>query len=858
MILTWASGVLERLSGMRMQKNFKGPATLAWTVKSLSALTRPLAFAAILAIAALLLGHGSNSNGAFAAGPAPSATPIPAAKELDAIQANLGTIEKSLERQNLSDADLQDLRTQLDPISARARDAVEALLPRLASIQARLDQLGPKPEESAANGETPAESPSVTAERADQQKAYNEIDQNLKRARLISVQADQLATNITTRRRALFAKSLFERATSIASPSLWVEVSGEIPQYAEAVQTTFAEWVNDVNAKLDGWSKPSFWVGLLLVALLYLPLALAARHVLSRGETFLDRTRLQKIVGAWWVALSIAVPPIMVMAGIAGVGLWLGLDGGTLGPVIQAAAIGVIRIVAAFGIARGLFAPTRPGWRVVHRSDAVSETVIRMAVSVASIVSVTRVFEALNEVVGASLQFSVATRGLGAFVAGIALIVGLWRLGGRVKEDDCFGPQVSKERDWFLLLRIAAWPAALAVLIAVLIGYPSFASFLIDQVVWFSAVFCLLFMSSMLIEETIAALSDPSTRAGTRLMTTIGIGRNAFDLIGVVFSGTVRLLLFMLAAALVVAPWGVRSSDFSFDLRAAFFGFRVGDVTISPASTIIAIILFGLALAVSHSLVRWVDTRLLPLTKLDAGLRNSIKTSLGYVGFMFAAGLALAYLGVSVEKLALVAGALSVGIGFGLQSIVNNFVSGLILLWERAIRVGDWIIVGDDQGYVRRINVRSTEIETFDRSQVIVPNSNLITGVVKNLVRNDRTGRLIIPITVSGNTDPEKVREVLFATAKAHDFVLKIPAPQILFTSMSPTALTFELLVFLSDVETILRVRSDLHFEIYKRLNAANLATGPSATKIELIGLNTIGMKPASETPAVHVAEHSI
>jgi small-conductance mechanosensitive channel len=852
-----ASGVISRLSGMRMQKFQSRPASFSLALNHLAALARRLPLAAFLAIAALFPIHGGTLTGALAAGPATSTAPLPAAKVLDAIQTNLEAIEKSLEQQKLSDADLQNLRGQLDPLSVRARDAVEALLPRLASIKVRLDQLGPKPEERAADGETPPESPSVTAERADQQKAYNEIDQNLKRARLISVQADQIAASITTRRRALFAKSLFERATSIASPSLWFEVSAEVPQYAEAVQASFALWFNDVNAKLDGWSKPSFWAGLILVALLYLPLALAARHVLARGDTVADQTRLQKILGAWWVALTIAVPPIVIMAVIAGVGLWLGLDGGILGPVIQAAAIGVVRIVAAFGIARGLFAPTRPGWRIVHRSDAVSETVIRMAVSVASIVSVTRVFEALNEVVGASLQFSVATRGLGAFVAGMALIVGLWRLGGRVKEDDCFGPQVSTERDWFLLLRIAAWPAALAVIVAVLVGFPSFASFLIDQVVWFSAVFCLLFMSSMLIEEAIAALSDPSSRAGTRLTAAIGIGRNAFDLIGVVVSGVVRLSLFALAAALIVAPWGVRSSDFSFDFRAAFFGFRVGDVTISPASIIIAIIFFGFASAVSHSLVQWVDTRLLPLTKLDAGLRNSIKTSLGYVGFILAAGLALAYLGVSVEKLALVAGALSVGIGFGLQSIVNNFVSGLILLWERAVRVGDWIIVGDDQGFVRRINVRSTEIETFDRSQVIVPNSNLITGVVKNLVRTDRTGRLIIPIIVSGNADPEKVREVLFATAKAHDFVLKIPAPQILFTGMSPTALTFDLLVFLSDVETILRVRSDLHFEIHKRLNAANLATGPSATKIELVGINALGVKPSSESSLGQVAQKS-
>ena len=110
------------------------------------------------------------------------------------------------------------------------------------------------------------------------------------------------------------------------------------------------------------------------------------------------------------------------------------------------------------------------------------------------------------------------------------------------------------------------------------------------------------------------------------------------------------------------------------------------------------------------------------------------------------ASIAFTYLGLSLERLTIVAGALSVGIGFGLQSIVNNFISGLILLWERPIRVGDLVVVGDGEGYVRRINVRSTEIQTFDRSTLIVPNSNLISGIVRNRVRNDRVGRVLVSV----------------------------------------------------------------------------------------------------------------
>ena len=212
-------------------------------------------------------------------------------------------------------------------------------------------------------------------------------------------------------------------------------------------------------------------------------------------------------------------------------------------------------------------------------------------------------------------------------------------------------------------------------------------------------------------------------------------------------SGVVTLLCFLAAALVALAPLGYESGDFLGNIRSAFISFKIGDVTISPSSAIVAMLVFAAALAATQGLRRWLDTRFLPLTRLDLRLRNSISATLGYVGFIFAAALALSYVGLGFEKLAIVAGALSVGIGFGLQSIVNNFVSGLILLWERVIRVGDWVVVGDEQGYVKRINVRSTEIETFDRATMIVPNSNLVAGVVKNWLRGDKVGRIKIAIS---------------------------------------------------------------------------------------------------------------
>lgn len=782
--------------------------------------------------------------------PAPPPEQMRVGPVLDKLGASLKQIEASLERHDLTDADLQALRQQIDPISAAVADALDRLTPRLAAIKTRLDQLGPKPDDSA-----PPESPAVTAERADQQKLYNDADELLKRARLLAVQADQTGDTITARRRALFTRSLFARAATIANPALWTDVWYEAPSDTAAIKALFSEWLNGINNRLDGQRLPVFWGGLALIVLLFLPLSRLALRVVARNPDVPEPSRFQKILGAWWIALVIVVPAVAMIHIIGLIFHAFDLTNARLQPFMQAFGETVIRIAVAAAIAFGLFAPTRPNWRLPQLNDRAAAGIVRMAISLACIVSVTHLFEALNDIVGASLPVAVTMRGLAALLGAIILGVELWRFGSTLDTDDIFGPEVAKERGWFGLLRLVSWAVTFAIAVSVLIGYAAFGSFLLEQFFWVCAVASMLFMSIVLAEEAIGAGLAPTTPIGHRLVTSIGFNRNSLELTGVLFAGLIRLVLFIVAAGLVLAPWGLQRSDVPIDFGAAFFGFQVGDVTISPFNIFIAIGLFALAFGIFHAVLQWVDSKLLPLMNFDLGLRNSIRTSLGYLGFLVAAGLALGYLGLNYEKLALVAGALSVGIGFGLQSIVNNFVSGLILLWERAVRVGDWIVVGADQGFVRRINVRSTEIETFDRAQVIIPNSNLVTGVVTNLVRNDRTGRVVIPLTVAAGADPERVREVLIALAKANPLVLTIPAPQILFTGMSASALNFDLRVFVGDVETSVRVKSDLNFEIFKRFREERFFDAPAAaTKVEIVHFENRAsqVEPIEDFPAAN------
>jgi potassium-dependent mechanosensitive channel len=768
-------------------------------------------------------------------GRADTASPLDGPRgRLDAARASLDQIESSLVRADLSQAALQSLRAQLEPIATGIQTVLDQLVPKQKEVKTRLEQLGPKPDDKAL-----AENPGMTVERGDQDRLFEDIDGLVRRARVLQVQTDQLQTTIGARRHELFTRALLERGASIFSPALWADVARELPRDVHAVKLIAGDWLDNSSAKLEGWARASLTAILVLIGLLYWPLVMVAHRVMRRGPASQDPSRLQKAIAALWTAVGTAVIPMFALAA-AGFALdAFALLSPRLEPIGQAIIYGVARVAVTIGIAQGLLAPGLPNWRLLNLSDPVVEKLKQLAIAVAVVMSSTKFIEALNDVIAASLTASIATRGIGALV--IALLMA-GTLKGIVDDPDEEGvvPRLPLQRDWYGPMRLSAWTAIIVIVCAVVVGYIALGAFLADQIAWVTGVGCLLFVTMILSDEAIAAAFQPHALLGRAIMSGIGLRRDSLGQIGILLSGATALILIVGAIMLLLAPWGIESNDMLGYLRAAFFGIRIGDVTVSVSSIIVSVLLFFLCFLVTRAGQRWLEVKFLPQTQLDEGLRNSIKTSLGYVGITVAASLSLSHLGLSFEKLAIVAGALSVGIGFGLQSIVSNFVSGLIILWERAIRVGDWIVVGDEQGYVRRINVRATEIETFDRATVIVPNSSLVIGVVKNWVRTDRVGRIKIGIGVQFDVDPDRVRDILVACAKANEFVLSIPAPAVIFVGFGESALQFELICFVDDVETAARVKSDLNFDIFRKIKEAGIEVPYPHRNIKIIGLEQL------------------
>ena len=282
----------------------------------------------------------------------------------------------------------------------------------------------------------------------------------------------------------------------------------------------------------------------------------------------------------------------------------------------------------------------------------------------------------------------------------------------------------------------------------------------------------------------------------------------------------ISCVLWLISGFILLAFWGV-SVDILFQKTKTFLtGFEVGGMYVSIASIVKGILGFWFMMLLTKWFKKSLVSGTLSHFEMDKSIKNSVLSAAGFFGFIAAVLVGISVMGGSLKGLAIVAGALSFGAGLGLQNVVNNFVSGLILLIERPIKIGDWVNINGQEGIVKHINMRSTQLEMFTRANVIIPNADILSSSVTNLTYREELGRVDLFLYTDNKVDIDLVKDLLLGIASEVPLLSKKEDPYVSFISMEAGLFKFRLSVYITDVNNRLSTMSFLNTEIVKRFRA--------------------------------------
>ncbi|MDJ0949750.1 MAG: DUF3772 domain-containing protein [Alphaproteobacteria bacterium] len=769
----------------------------------------------------------------LAFGPAAVAQTAPEEAAAESIDDRIARWTRVLDRvsgqlgdEDLPPAALNQLESTVKQVLGQKTKLRAQVDKRVAEVRALIEALGPPPEA----GDLP-ESEEIASERHALKERLAVPESRLKRLDLLIQRSDLLLNEIAIAERGVLEDTLLVRTPSLLSAKTWTEAGAE-----------FSKIVNRVAAAPERWYKSpeitervgtGYFGGVLVATLAAAGLGWLVRRrllrIFGRDPDVREPSFRMRVLAALSDAIGYALIPALIVLIPYGALMSRGLLFRGFGDLVLGIVTAVVVFFAITGLSRTMLSPRMPQWRLAPFGDRAARLAHRRFVLFGAFVSVdTLVILAVWNLKPEPALITSYTFIADSFNSLIILLLAVDNRLWRTPEDEARiaaarageppGPPLEHtglRSRWWLVLRVVFSLLAVSCPIIALAGYGELATFISVRLIATVGVVAIALILHGFARDLAAVLTGEEGRPeGPREGTSA------------IYVWSVLLLdtgLFFAAIFAMVPLWGGQWDSIFDRIARVFSGFRIGDRVFSLTDLLLGIALFIVLVVLVRFLQRFLDERLLKPTRLDVGIRHALRAGIGYVGVILAALLAIHTAGIDLSALALIAGALSVGIGFGLQGVVNNFVSGLILLAERPIKVGDWVVVGQHEGFVKRISVRSTEIETFSRASVIIPNADMVSQAVTNWMHKDVSGRVEIQVGVAYGTDENLVRDVLLKCATENEEVKKWPEPSVLLSDFGDNAVIFELRCHLKKIDKMIKTRSDMRFAIYRAFREAGI-----------------------------------
>ncbi|MBK0057671.1 mechanosensitive ion channel family protein [Pseudomonas sp. S44] len=720
-------------------------------------------------------------------------------------------------RQGVTSNANDDLLSQLRQSALQVQRQADALATQRTADVARLDDqlnvLGPV---------QPEEAESLTRQRQQLDKQKKALVAEQTEATQLTQSARDLSTQIVNLRRSLFNSQITSRAASPLSPAFWSSLIRPTDEDVARLRDLRGEAADAVASALSAEHRWLFITALVAAVLVWTLVRKVLERLLADAMIrWLPEGRLRRSA----LALSVALATLATIAGSVSLLRW-GLESSAeLGADLASLTNHVLTLVvfSAFisGLGRAMLMLQRPSWRLPPIPDEVASALgwFPQALALALVLLLTQ--ERINSVIGTSLALTLATNGLTALVVSLLFVAVLVRYRRTRRQHGLERPAGLAGLIPFV---VVVW--VIAILLALLTGYLTLAYFLTAKLLWISVVAVCAYLLVTVFGDLCETLLSPRQPGGLALASALGLQQRHQAQASTVLAGIGRTVLLFIAALLAFMPSGTSPGELLLSLADwdGSGGKILGNLNIVPQDIFLALAIFFGGLFAIRVVKRWLSERLLPETDMDAGMRASLVTLVGYLGFLFLAMLVMSTLHINLTSLTWVVSALSVGIGFGLQQIVQNFISGLILLTERPVKVGDWVSLAGVEGDIRRINVRATEIQMSDRSTVIVPNSQFISQNVRNVTMANALGVVGVTLTLPLETDANHVRELLLQAYRDHEAILDAPAPSVTFKDLTASGMVLSASGYVAGPRQVSGARSDLLFAILGRLRDEGIA----------------------------------